>query len=203
MNKQLLRKQLKILATMDKDVATGLELVGFPEPRIRPEGLETLLAIIVGQQISTEAAKAIMSRIHKLLPTMTAPALLALPDGALREAGLSNRKVEYAYGLAESIENGELQLSAFPDLDDKAVFDQITALRGFGPWSAEIYLMFSLQRDDVFPADDLALQVALQKLKRMRARPTAKKAREKVKRWAPYRSAGSLFLWHYYRGAPT
>ncbi len=193
---------MQALADKDADIATGLALVGYPEPRVRPEGMETFLSIVVGQQISTEAAAAIMGRVRVLLPDITASALLALPDDALRIAGLSNRKVEYAYGLANAIESGALQLDQFHQQDDACVIEQITALRGFGRWSAEIYLMFSLQREDVFPADDLALQVALQKLKRMRARPTPKKAREKVARWSPYRSVGSLFLWHYYRGAP-
>ena len=88
-------------------------------------------------------------------------------------------------------------------MDDQAVIEAITALRGFGPWSAEIYLMFSLQRSDVFPAGDLALRVALQKLKGIADPLSEKQARAIVANWSPYRSAGSLFLWHYYHGAPT
>ena len=83
------------------------------------------------------------------------------------------------------------------------VIEAITTLRGFGAWSAEIYLMFSLQRTDIFPAGDLAIRVALQKLKRIDNKLSENQAREMVASWAPYRSAGSLFLWHYYRGAPT
>ncbi|MEM7207686.1 MAG: DNA-3-methyladenine glycosylase 2 family protein [Pseudomonadota bacterium] len=203
MKKKTLCQHIDALAKKDKHVAAGLELVGYPEPRVRPQGIETFLSIVVGQQISTEAAAAIMRRVRKLLPEMHEEAVLDLPDGALREAGLSNRKVEYVQGIATAIKQGDLQIDEFPSLDDDEVIRQITALRGFGRWSAEIYLMFSLQRQDVFAADDLALLIALQKLKRMRARPTPKKAREKIKHWAPYRTAGSVFLWHYYRGAPT
>ena len=79
----------------------------------------------------------------------------------------------------------------------------ITGLRGFGRWSAEIYLMFSLQRSDIFPAGDLAIRVGMQKLKRLDDPLDECMARELAESWAPYRSAGSLFLWHYYRGAPT
>ena len=203
MDKKTLRAQLRKLAERDQHVAEGLDLVGYPEPRVRPQGVGTLMSIIAGQQISTEAAAAVMSRVHELLPEMSADTILALPEGALRAAGFSNRKVEYANGLAQAIKSNALQLDSFAMLDDETAVEQITALRGFGRWSAEIYIMFSLQRDDVFPADDLALLIALQKLKRMRSRPTPKKAREKTARWAPYRTAGSLFLWHYYRGAPT
>ena len=98
---------------------------------------------------------------------------------------------------------GVFDPAALVQMEDDAAIDAITALRGFGRWSAEIYLMFSLRRTDVFPAGDLALRIALQKLKGV-ARPLdEKRARELVEPWAPYRSAASLFLWHYYRGAPT
>ena len=88
-------------------------------------------------------------------------------------------------------------------MDDRAALEAITSLRGFGVWSAEIYLMFCLQRSDIFPAGDLALRVALQKLKGLKQALSEQQARGLVEAWAPYRSAGSLFLWHYYRGAPT
>ena len=203
MDPRTLRRHIDALAERDRHVADGLSVVGYPKPRVRVEGFETLLSIIVSQQISTEAAAAIMARVRSLLPDMQAGELLALPEGTLREAGLSNRKVEYAVGLAHAIQDGSLAVGDFNTLDDDEVVAQITALRGFGRWSAEIYLMFCLRRKDVFPADDLALLIALHKLKRMRSRPSPAKAREKIRHWAPYRSAGSLFLWHYYRGAPT
>jgi DNA-3-methyladenine glycosylase II len=88
-------------------------------------------------------------------------------------------------------------------MDDATAIQAITALRGFGRWSAEIYLMFSLKRADIFPADDLALRVALGRLKGLEQRPTPGQARALVEHWAPWRSVGALFLWHYYRGAPA
>ncbi len=191
------------IALIDSEVNAAVGTYGYPQPRIRPQGFETFLAIIVGQQISTAAAAAIMRRVRELLPRVEADELMGLPPGALRKIGLSGRKVEYALGLAEAIINGNLNPDVLPGLDDRQAIEAITALRGFGIWSAEIYLMFSLQRRDIFPADDLALQVALQRLNGMEQRPTAKQARSLVAHWSPWRSAGSLFLWHYYRGAPT
>ena len=88
-------------------------------------------------------------------------------------------------------------------LNDKEAIDTITKLHGFGRWSAEIYLMFSLNRQNIFPANDLALLVALGRLKRLPDKPTPKQACELVRHWTPYRSIGSLFLWHYYKGAPV
>ncbi len=203
MDQEKIIEHVNRIAEIDADVKKQLSEFGFPQPRIRPVGFETFLSTIVGQQISTEAAKAIMQRLYTLLPDMQADALLALSPEALRTAGLSARKVEYAQGLAQALVDGSLDVDALADMDDAEAIRSITALRGFGVWSAEIYLMFSLQREDVFPANDLALQVAIQKLKGLDDRPSEKQARELIAHWSPWRSAGSLFLWHFYRGAPT
>ncbi len=191
------------IARVDADVASAVGTIGYPRPRIRAQGFETFFSTMVSQQISTEAAAAIMQRVRKFLPRLDAPSLLNLPEDALREAGLSMRKVEYAQGLARAILDGDFVPGDLPGMKNDEAVKTITALRGFGVWSAEIYLMFSLRRKDIFPADDLALQVALQRLKRLAQRPTPKQARALIEHWSPWRSAGSLFLWHYYRGAPT
>lgn len=203
LKKATIKRDLNALAKVDQDLASALKEFGYPAPRIRPPGFETLLSTIVSQQISTEAARAIMARVRGLLPEPSAATVLQLPEGALREAGLSGRKVEYVYGLADAIVAGQFDPQRLAVLSDADAVKQIVALRGFGVWSAEIYLMFSLQRRDIFPADDLALQLALQKLKKLDSRPTPKVARAAVAPWAPRRSAGSLFLWHFYRGAPA
>ena len=203
MNQSKIKRHLDALARRDTDVNKGLRLVRYPAPRIRAQGFETLLSTIVSQQISTEAAAAIMQRVRNLLPKMQADEVLRLPAGALREAGLSARKVEYVESLAESMVSRSFDPSDLVQMDDQAAIASITSLKGFGVWSAEIYLMFSLQRSDVFPAGDLALRVALQKLKNIDQPLSEKQARAIVADWAPYRSAGSLFLWHYYRGAPA
>jgi DNA-3-methyladenine glycosylase II len=202
-NQARIRRHLDRLALLDSDLRRGLALVRYPQPRIRSQGFETLLATIVAQQISTEAAAAIMRRVRALLPGMEADAVLRLPPGALRDAGLSLRKVEYVEGLARAIVENRFDPSRLPAMDDAQAIAAITSLRGFGTWSAEIYLMFSLQRSDIFPAGDLALRIALQKLKGIESPLDEKQARALIECWSPYRSAGSLFLWHYYRGAPT
>ena len=203
MDQKQVINDINSIAAIDADVEIAVAEFGYPQPRIRAQGFETLFTTIVGQQISVEAAAAIMKRVRDLLPRLDASSLLSLPEGALRQAGLSTRKVEYAQGLAHAILDGVLNPDDLPALKDKEAIKAITALRGLGVWSAEIYLMFSLQRRDIFPANDLALQVALQRLKGLEQRPTEKQARELIRHWSPWRSAGSLFLWHYYRGAPT
>ena len=198
-----IRRDLDALARRDGDLRRGLRQVGYPPPRIREPGFPTLLATIVSQQISTAAAAAIMQRLRERMPALRPRDLLELPRGSLREAGLSQRKIEYAEALARSVHAGEFDPAGLAALDDAAAIAAITALRGFGRWSAEIYLMFCLQRADLFPAGDLALRIALQKLKRRRDPLDEKSARALVEDWSPYRSAASLLLWHYYRGAPT
>ena len=191
------------LAQRDVDVRSAIELVGMPASRIRDAGLETLVSIIVSQQISTEAAASIMNRLRALVPQWSAEVLLDCDSADLRQAGLSARKAEYCQSLANAVVCGDLRVEQLPRMTDEEAIQTITALRGFGRWSAEIYLMFSLGRTDIFPADDLALQIALGRLKGLDDKPTARQCREITGSWSPWRSAGAIFLWHFYRGAPT
>ena len=202
MNQDIIKTALDSIAINDAELATALADIGYPEPRIRPTGFATFFNIIVSQQLSTKVAATIMQRARDLLPELNAHTVLALPDGALREIGLSGRKVEYVSGLAEAIINGEFSPEALDDMDDDAVREAIIALRGFGPWSAEIYLMFSLQRTDIFPSGDLALLIGLKNLKQLAEKPTPQQAQALVAHWSPWRSVGSLFLWHYYNAKP-
>lgn len=191
------------LANIDPDISAAIDLVGLPEPRIRPTGFSTLFHTIISQQISTGAAAAIMGRVMELIPELKAEDVLYVDGEQLRTAGMSYRKIEYAKGLAQAIVDGVLDVDGLAVLNDEDAIKQIIQLKGFGRWSAEIYLMFSLGRQDIFPADDLALQVALMKLKSLHNRPTPKQARDLTQAWSPWRSVGAIFLWHYYRGAPN
>ncbi|MGP9799250.1 DNA-3-methyladenine glycosylase family protein [Halomonas sp. 86] len=203
MTPDTIEQALKTLARADTDIARALPLVGAPSPRVRDKGFATFFSTIVSQQLSTEAARAIMSRVNTLLPELHAQAVLDTQGQALRDAGLSWRKIEYAKELAEAELAGTFSADGLEHLSDEDVIATITQLRGFGRWSAEIYLMFSLKRPDIFPADDLALRVALGRLKGLDDKPTPKQARMLTQHWAPWRSVGSLFLWHYYRGEPV
>lgn len=194
-----LRAALDELATRDADVARGLALTGYPEPRVREPGFATLLRVVVAQQISTLAAAAIWRRLEAALAGEATPAgVLALDVAALRACGLSGRKAEYARGLAEAVASGALRLPDLAVMDEEAAVAAVAALRGFGRWSAECYLLFALGRADVFPADDLALQVGWQRLKRLPDRPGGKALRALAEPWRPFRGAGAVFLWHYY-----
>jgi len=198
LNKRQIKLGLDHIAARDKHVAAALERIGYPEPRQRPAGFETFIRTVVSQQISVRAAASIWERLRAQLPALDAAALLSVPEQNLRGAGLSARKAEYLRGLAAAIVDGSFDPDSLISLPDEEAIDSIKALRGFGRWSAEIYLMFSLGRSDIFPADDLIILSSLQKVKNMRQRPTPAKAREKVASWAPWRRAGALFLWHFH-----
>lgn len=202
MNKTQIKKGLNTIAAADPHINKALQQYGYPKPRLRTQGFATFLETIVSQQISTKAAASIWQRVQALLPEMNAEQLLALPNGALRNAGMSSRKVEYAQGLAQAIVTGDFNPDTLNKMNDEDAITSITQLRGFGRWSAEIYLMFSLKRKDIFPADDLILLSSLQKIKRKRNKLTPKKARDLIQHWSPWRSAGSLFLWHYHHNQP-
>lgn len=198
MKKAQIKRGLDAIAAVDKHMAKAIAVYGYPEPRIQPSGFEAFLSTIISQQLSTKAANTILGRVKALLPKVDARSVLAIPGDDLRTAGLSQRKVEYVRGLAQAIVAGDFAPEALTAMDDDSAIAAITQLRGLGQWSAEIYLMFSLGRLDLFPAADLILQTSLQKIKRLKARPTAKIARQKVAHWSPWRSVGSLFLWHYH-----
>ncbi|WP_420418203.1 DNA-3-methyladenine glycosylase family protein [Pacificispira sp.] len=202
MDKPTLIRHLDALAERDPQVADGLALVGYPEPRLTEHGFATLMNIIISQQISRDAATAIRLRVDALYPDGAAESFLALSDDDLKGAGLSRPKIAYARGLAQAIADGTLDLSKVADMPDADAVAAIVALKGFGRWSAEIYCMFALRREDMFPGEDIALQEAMRRLKGLEARPSAKEARSLAEAWSPWRTAMSVFLWHYYRGAP-
>ena len=199
MDAKELTDELDRIAAVDADFREALALAGYPAPRTNPHGFMSLLRTIVAQQISKQAAISIMNRLEDAMPRHDAAGLLALGEEELRAVGLSRPKVRYAYGLAEAVSDGTLDLDTLPHLTEEAAIAAITALKGFGQWSGECYCLFSLGHRDVFPADDLALQEALRRLKKLDARPKSKDARALVAPWSPHRSAASIFLWHFYR----
>lgn len=202
MDKPTLIRHLDAVAERDPQVADGLALVGYPEPRLTDHGFVTLMNIIISQQISRDAATAIRTRVDALYPDGDARSFLTLSDEDLKGAGLSRPKIVYARGLATAIADGSLNLTAVAEMPDDEAVAAIVALKGFGRWSAEIYCMFALRREDMFPGEDIALQEAMRRLKGLETRPTAKQARALAESWSPWRTAMSVFLWHYYRGAP-
>jgi len=163
-----------------------------------------LAEIIIFQQLSGKAARTIFQRLLDLCPErkLTAEAVIALEEDQLAQAGVSRQKRRYLKSLAEKFLDGTIQPEKFPELSDEAILDQLTQVKGIGKWSAQIYMMFSLGREDIFPADDLSLRKALQKNFVLPELPMSKEVEQLAERWQPYRSFAALLLWKSLRIAP-
>lgn len=203
LNGPALARGIDRLAAIDPDVAGAVEQIGYPIPRLRAPGFETLLRIMVSQQVSTKSAAAIWGRLAAACGSEVTPAAFAaLDDVACRAVGLSGRKTDYGRGLAKAIFEGTLDLECMDGLSEEEAIGELCKLKGFGRWSAEIYLLFALSRTDSWPADDLALQIGMQRLKGLEVRPDRKTMDVLAEPWRPLRGCGAIFLWHFY-GAAT
>ena len=174
--------------------------------RQRKDHLTALVGAIVSQQLSTKAAATIFARFLALFPEgepLSAAAINAQSDAALRGVGLSGQKVSYLRDLGARIDDGRLDLSELETLPDEEVIDRLVAVKGFGRWTAEMFLMFRLHRPDVLPADDLGIVNAIQRLYKLRKRPDAKRVLKMGEAWRPYRSVASWYLWQTLRDAPV
>lgn len=162
--------------------------------RLRADGFGALVDAIIGQQISTAAAAAIAARM-KAADLVTPAQILAASDEELRAAGQSVQKIKYLRALAEA----DLDYKALRQANTAEALKTLTALPGIGPWTAEIYAMFSLGHADVFPAGDLALQEAAKLLFDLPERPKPRAMRQMAEAWSPFRSVAARLLWAYYR----
>ena len=173
--------------------------------RQRDDHLTALVGAIVSQQLSTKAASTIFERVQALVPGetgFTATGINELGDAALRGAGLSRQKVGYLRDLCARIVDGRLRLDELDVLSDEAVIERLVAVKGFGRWTAEMFLMFRLHRPDVLPVGDLGIVKAIQKLYRLRLVPTPKRMLTMGEAWRPYRSVACWYLWQTLRTEP-
>src|SRR3954452_12396112 len=194
-----MRAALDALVAADPRLA-AVERAAGPLPwRVRPRGFPGLLQAITAQQISNAAASAIWRRVCALPGALTPEGLLALSDEALRGAGQSRPKVAHARSLARAYVEGRLSDEALDGLDDEAAVAALTALPGLGPWTAEVYLLFALQRRDVFPAGDIAVAGAAADLLGLPGRPGPKQLRLLAEAWRPNRALAARLLWHHWR----
>jgi len=193
-----LKRSLDALAKAEPAFKAGLERHGYPAPRIRDRGHQTLLRTIIGQQVSVASANAIWKRLEDAVGAELDPVVLAAaPDEMLRGCGLSRQKISYVKSLAELVASGELDLFDLPPDDEEAIA-ALTRIKGVGRWSAEIYLLFAEGRGDIWPAGDLAVQEEVGQLMGLPERPSEKAVREIARKWSPHRGAAAIFTWHHY-----
>ena len=193
-----LRDSLDAIAAMEPGFVAAIARVGYPAPRLRAPGYETLLRTIVGQQVSVASAAAVWRKLEAELGEGCDPqALLARDFAALRACGLSRQKQGYARSLAELGVSGALDLHALP-ADDEEAIAQLVQIKGIGRWSAEIYLLFAEGRPDIWPAGDLAVQIEIGRILGMAERPSEALTRQVAEAWRPHRGAAAIMAWHHY-----
>jgi DNA-3-methyladenine glycosylase II len=190
-------------------LAPALERAGRDfEVIVRGPGFGSLVATILAQQVSVDAAAVMYRRLEETLGGEVTPGgLLKLDDATLRTCGFSRQKAGYARGIATALEGGSVELTSLGGVAPDQAIDALVGLRGVGRWTAECYLVFGLGARDVFPAGDLALLVGWQELTGLPERPTEAELRATAEGWSPHRTAAAWLLWHWYlaergRGVP-
>ncbi|BAZ15365.1 HhH-GPD family protein [Calothrix sp. NIES-4071] len=186
------------LVSRDDDLAQIIQTYGYPPNWIREKGFIGLIRIILGQQVSVASANAIFNRLQILVNPLTPENFITFDDSQLQTAGLSRQKIVYTRALAAAITSKQLDLDKLELADEPILRTELTKIKGIGNWTVDIYLMMSLQRPDAFPASDLGVILAYQKLKDLPTRPTPSQLEVIAEKWRPWRAIATRILWHYY-----
>ena len=180
----------------DPNLAKIIKRIGDHHIKKRNNHFAVLVESIISQQLAGAAADAILRRFKKLYPTFPKPTdVLQTKDSKLRSVGLSKMKIGYLKDLAKKIEDGEIRIKTLSKMSDEEVITHLTKVKGIGRWTAEMFLIFSLGRLDVLPVGDLGLRKGVQKAFSMQELPKPKEVEEIGKRWKPYRSVATWYLW--------
>ncbi len=198
-----LKAGLKALGRLDPTLERLVREGAVPTLRRRPAGFEGLAWIVVGQQVSTASAAAIFGRLRAALPEISPASILAAADETLQGAGLSRPKIRTLRAAADAVAEGDLPLDALALLPADEAHGLLCRVRGIGPWTADVYLLFCLGHRDAFPAGDLALQEAARLAYGLPTRPSAQELTLMAEAWRPWRGAAAHVLWAHYRVAKT
>jgi DNA-3-methyladenine glycosylase II len=198
----LTQKRLKegtaYLAARDNDLARLFQADGVPPLWARKPCFSTLIHIILEQQVSLASAMAMYRRlVHNLIP-FTPDNVINVGESHLRSLGVTRQKAAYCIHVANAILENKLNLKSLARMDDLAVLDSLTRIKGVGPWTAGIYLLMALRRPDVWPPGDVALMNTLQKVKSLKTCPSPSVLSGITEAWRPFRSVAARMLWHHY-----
>ena len=192
-NTEELEEHIIALIAIEPRFAPVYEQVGMPSLRHNAGGFEQLMRAMVGQQLSVAAAASIWKKL--VAAGLTTPQAIAeAQDETLRAQGLSRQKMRYIRSLVAH----DIDFATLTTMPNEAAIKTLTAVTGIGRWTAEMYLLFSLKRDDILAVDDLAIKVAAMTVLGLAERPTPKQLKGLTESWSPHRSAASLLLWSYY-----
>ncbi|MBN9384312.1 MAG: DNA-3-methyladenine glycosylase 2 family protein [Chitinophagaceae bacterium] len=201
-NKRNFKNICNKLASLDEDLAIIVRTHGYPPMWTRANTFETLVHIILEQQVSLASALAALNKLRERLKEITPERFLALTDEELKACYFSRQKTAYTRGLAVEMLEGRLALSSLETLSDEEVRAKLITLKGVGNWTIDVYLMFVLQRADIFPMGDLAAINALKRVKRLPKGVPKDDLQELTANWQPYRSVATMLLWHLYLSSP-
>lgn len=190
-------RRIDLLVGSDPALAAIVAEHGRPEPFRREQGFPTLVLMILEQQVSLASAAAAYSRLAAAVD-VTPIGIASLSDDELRTIGFSRQKTRYVRALGDAVESGRLDLADMDALDDDAVRAALTALPGIGPWTADVYLLAALQRPDIWPVGDRALQVGAAEALSLSVAPTPAELDRIGDRWRPHRSTAARLIWHGY-----
>ena len=190
------------LALNDAELMGIIQTYGYPPMWSRPNTFESLVHIILEQQVSLASALSALNKLRDYVQQITPARVLLLTDEEFRACYCSRQKTTYIKYLAEAILSGKIDLEAFVRMPDDEIRARLTALKGIGNWTVDVYLMFVLQRADIFPVGDLAAVNALKRVKGLPIQTSREDLIDMVSKWQPYRTVATMLLWHYYLSVP-
>ncbi len=197
-NEDFFAQSVRFLTNRDPHLAEVVKKYGQPPLWIREPGFPTLVYIILEQQVSLASAKAAFDRLKSAVRPLTPRGFLKLTDAELKRIGFSRQKTLYTRLLAESLFRRHFDLRYLQDLHDDAARKMLTAFKGIGNWTADIYLLSALRRPDIWPVGDLALATAVQEVKQLGKRPSPERLEKLSQPWRPYRAVAARLFWHHY-----
>jgi DNA-3-methyladenine glycosylase II len=184
------------LAARDPHLGSIYKVHGVPPMWGRRPGFETLLRIVLEQQVSLVSARAMFARLNSNIHPFTAEGFIAAGERRLRSLGVTRQKSHYCLQVAHAFTNGDL--SRIARMTDEEAHATLLRIKGVGPWTANIYLLMALKRPDIWPDGDVALATAVGKLRQMKTRPSFTGLAKLAESWRPYRSVAARMLWQYY-----
>lgn len=198
LSRETLPEAVTRLNALDSLMHTLVQTYGSPPLWQRNQSFETLVHIILEQKVSLASAMAVMLRVKKLCPSMAAEAFLRLAESELRAAGVSSRKVSYCQSIAIAVTSGELDLRSLRLCSNEDILEKLIAIRGVGPWTAGVYLLMSIRREDAWASGDRALVVSYAESCDLSKVPSYQEFDEIAKQWQPLRGVAARVLWHAY-----
>jgi DNA-3-methyladenine glycosylase II len=186
------------LTRKDRHFSVILRQYGYPPVWTRKGNFQTLIHIILEQQVSLASARAALNKLKEKIGVIRPKKLLALSDQELKACYFSRQKIVYARCLANAIVSKQIILKSFPDHDDAEIRRQLKTIKGIGDWTVDVYLLFALQRTDIFPLGDLAMVNALKEVRQLSKETKQEDLLKLAERWRPYRSIATMLFWHYY-----